>query len=465
MRNEKFGGGVPPHLKDDTGGSAFSESGMVPRLRRRRWRMKAKRRLEETRACRALQAKAGDDVSDGSKPFLLSSFIFFLSFLKFIASSDKFHFEKGPLHMEKPEIISSRIVAMLPRGENNPRNSEGDFAVLNNGDILFAYSRYVGASGHDDAPCNVAALRSRDGGKSFAPVPFELARAADHNTKNIMSVSLCRLRTGELCLFYLCKQGPQSEVYLKRCTDEDTLAFAPARRIVPLKKDIYYVVNNCRVCKLPDGSLLLPLARHKIVTGADGRRGGDYFADAVFFLGSPDGTRWRQVSRAVRMPDPGYSRTGLQEPGAVVLPDGRVYGYFRTDRAFQYESFSSDGGATWSRPVPSRFSSPPSPMLIRLNPFTGVYWAVWNPIPNYNGRLDSERRWIHAGRNPLVLARSDNGLDFSPYAVLEDAPDHGFCYPAMLFTDEKTMLLSYCCGGEEDGMCLARTAIRQIILA
>ena len=106
--------------------------------------------------------------------------------------------------MEKPNILSSRLVAMLPRGDNNPRNSEGDFAVLKNGDILFAYSRYVGESGDDDAPCNVAALRSHDGGKSFAPVPFYLAQAADHSTKNIMSVSLCRLQTGELCLFDLC---------------------------------------------------------------------------------------------------------------------------------------------------------------------------------------------------------------------------------------------------------------------
>ena len=130
--------------------------------------------------------------------------------------------------MQRPEILSSQIVAMLPRGENNPRNSEGDFAVLKNGDILFAYSHYEGASGHDDAPCNVAALRSSDGGNSFQPVPFYLAEAKEHGVKNIMSVSLCRLDTGELCLFYLCKQGPQSEVWLRRCTDEAALSFGAA---------------------------------------------------------------------------------------------------------------------------------------------------------------------------------------------------------------------------------------------
>ena len=367
--------------------------------------------------------------------------------------------------MKQPEILSTEIVAMLPRGEDNPRNSEGDFAVLRNGDILFAYSRYVGDSGHDDAPCNVAALRSTDGGTHFSPVPFDLAQAADHGTKNIMSVSLCRLRGGTLCLFYLCKLGPQSEMYLKRCTDEDALTFAPAERIVPQKKDIYYVVNNSRVCMLPDGSLLLPIARHQIVTRENGRRSGVYFGSCCFFKSDPDGRSWRQVSRVIRMPFPGYSGTGLQEPGAVVLPDGRIYGYFRTDRAFQYESFSSDGGKSWTRPVQSRFTSPDSPMLIRQNPYSGVYFAVWNPIPNYNGRLDGETRWIHAGRTPLVLAVSENGLDFSPYTVLEDAADHGFCYPAMLFLSEKELLLSYCCGGEEDGACLSRTAIRHITIA
>ena len=184
-----------------------------------------------------------------------------------------------------------------------------------------------------------------------------------------------------------------------------------------------------------------------------------------FYKGDPDGKNWRQVSKVISMPSPGYSGTGLQEPGAVLLPDGRLYGYFRTDRAFQYEAFSADGGAHWTRPIPSRFTAPESPMLIRRNPYSGVYYAVWNPVPIYNGRLTQQKRWIHAGRTPFVLAQSENGLDFSAYTVLEDDPVHGYCYPAMLFLDEKTLLLSYCCGGEEDDTCLCRTAVRRVELA
>ncbi len=367
--------------------------------------------------------------------------------------------------MNRPEILSTGIVGLLPPGEGNPRNSEGDFARLADGRILFAYSRYVGSSGHDDAPCNVGAMISEDGGGSFHKLPFDLAKAADHGTLNIMSVSLCRLQTGELCLFYLCKQGPQSEMYLRRCTDESNIAFGEAELIVPRKRNIYYVVNNCRVCMLPDGSLLLPLARHRIAKRENGGRGGVYFGNCCFYKGSPDARVWRQASGVIGMYMPAHSGTGLQEPGAVALPDGRVYGYFRTDRAFQFESFSSDGGARWTRPVPSRFTSPDSPMLIRRNPYTGIYYAVWNPIPNYNGRLSREKRWIHAGRTPFVLAQSENGLDFSEYTVLEDLPDHGYCYPAMFFLNEKELLLSYCCGGAEDGTCLSKTCIRRIVLA
>ena len=364
--------------------------------------------------------------------------------------------------MDSPKILSSEIIAQIPPKENNPRNSEGDFAVLNDGRILFAYSCYIGTSGHDDAPCNVAALVSTDGGKSFAEVPHFLAEAKEHNTLNIMSVSLKRLDNGTLCLFYLCKQGPQSEMYLRRCVDEENIIFDTPELIVPQLKNIYYVVNNCRILKLSDGSLLIPLARHKILRRPDGRRSGVYFGNCCFYKGDADGRNFKQVSGVVSMYMPGFSATGLQEPGAIELSDGSIYGYFRTDRHFQFESFSKDGGKSWSRPKPSRFTSPDSPMLIEKNPYSGLYYSVWNPIPNYNGRLDKNKRWIHAGRTPFVLAVSENGLDFSDYTVIENDPCHGYCYPAILFLSEKEMLISYCCGGEEDGTCLSKTAIRYI---
>ncbi len=118
--------------------------------------------------------------------------------------------------MDRPNLISMETAAMLPPGANNPRNSEGDFARLRNGKILFAYSRYTGKIGDDDAPCDIAGLLSADDGRTFAPLPEPLVRASQHETENVMSVSLCRLQNGTLCLFYLCKYGAQSAYVLRR---------------------------------------------------------------------------------------------------------------------------------------------------------------------------------------------------------------------------------------------------------
>lgn len=363
----------------------------------------------------------------------------------------------------KLEIENSEIIYDLPRQNGNPRNSEGDFAVLNDGRILFAYSHYIGESEEDDAPCNIGALISSDGGRSFAKLPFFLVKASDHNTSNIMSVSFCRLDNGILCLFYLCKYGAQSEYVLRRCTDEQNLIFDKPETVIPKTDGIYFVVNNCRVLKLADGCVLVPAARHKIIKGLQNEDECEYFAESCIYKGDSNAENWSQFSPDLQMPFPGYSETGLQEPGVSELKDGRIYAYFRTDRAFQYESFyTAENG--WSVPAASGFTSPESPMLIKMNPYSCIYYAFWNPVPNYNGRLYNEKRWIHSGRNPFVAAVSENGTDFSRYAVIESDPFHGYCYPSVLFLNEKEFLLSYCCGGEEDYNCLTHSVIRRITL-
>ncbi|MBQ3087260.1 MAG: exo-alpha-sialidase [Clostridia bacterium] len=362
-----------------------------------------------------------------------------------------------------PVFALSQAVHLLPPKKGNARNSEGDFARLKDGRILFAYSRYNSDSSHDDATCDVAGLFSDDNGLHFSEDPVILVPASAHNTLNLMSVSLLRLQSGKLALFYLCKVGAFSEGYMRIANEEET-AFGEAIKCFPVQDECYYVINNARVVQMSDGRLLIPAARHRLVENADGSMHGEYFADCRVYGSDDEGKTWQDMSGLIKMPNPGYSRTGLQVPGLLELPVGRLYQYFRTDRMFQFESFSSDRGATWSTPIPSRFTAPESPMLIRRNPYSGKYYAFWNPVPLYNGRLDPQTKWIHAGRNPFVMAVSENGLDFSEYTVIENEPEHGYCYPAVYFLGEKEMLLSYCSGGPEDDMCLTKTTIRRIIL-
>ena len=361
--------------------------------------------------------------------------------------------------MDKPILTVKETVCDLPRGARNPRNSEGDFARLQNGDILFAYSRYCGGDGEDDSPCDIAGMLSRDGGKTFTPLPELLVPASAHGVRNLMSVTLRRLPNGELCLFYLCKYPPLSGYFMRRALREDVPVFGAPEPVIPVEDGIYTVVNNCRVLITESGRVLVPAARHAVVREADGRESGEYFAESALYEADADGRNWRRLPHTFRLPQPGHSETGLQEPGVAELPDGRLYAYFRTDRAFQYESVSADGGETWTAPTQSPFTSPESPMLISRNPFSGLYFAFWNPIPLYNGRIAPDSPWIDAGRSPFVMAVSENGVDFSPFVALEDDPTHGYCYPAVHFLSEKELLLSYCCGGPADGTCLTRTRI------
>ena len=148
------------------------------------------------------------------------------------------------------------------------------------------------------------------------------------------------------------------------------------------------------------------------------------------------------------------SVTGAQESVIVEMPNGTLRMYARTDLGAQWESTSYDQGETWTAMMPSPFSSPCSPLLIKKNPFNNKLYAVWNPIPNYAGRVEG---FYFMGRTPLVLAESDeNGHFINERAkcsiddfcirnieAIETDEEKGYAYPAIHFIDEKTMLIAY----------------------
>ena len=77
-------------------------------------------------------------------------------------------------------------------------------------------------------------------------------------------------------------------------------------------------------------------------------------------------------------------------------------------------------------------------------------------------RKNSPYAW---GRTPLVIAESEDGIRFGEYAVLEEDPERGFCYPSMYFLSADKILLAYCSGGREDGACLNRVTLRKLTVA
>ena len=360
------------------------------------------------------------------------------------------------------KITSSETVLSLPPSDGNPRNSEGDFITLGDGTIMFVYSRYTG--GRDDhSPCDIAAVFSHDGGSSFSSEPVILARAANHGVRNIMSVSLLRMGNGDVGLFYLVKSdGSGESSYVLRRSKDDAKSFGGPSGCIPQSYPGYYVVNNSRVLRTSSGRIIIPAAFHRSGTDGKGFICSESYAICTFFFSDDDGSTWSETKCPLALYGNRETETGLQEPGVAELPGGVLYAYFRTDRMYQYESVSIDGGVGWFPPRTSSFTSPNSPMKIEVNPHSGIYFAVWNPIPNYNGRRTDTERWITAGRTPLVMAACENGIDFGGQAVIEDDAERGFCYPAMHFLSKSTVLLAYCGGGASDGNCLSKTVIKKI---
>lgn len=336
----------------------------------------------------------------------------------------------------------------------HPRNSEGAFLPLADGRILFIYSAFSGESARDHTPADLAAITSKDGGRTWS-APRTVVRAGEYDAMNVMSVSLLRMRDGAVGLFFLIRRSWSDMcVALRRSYDEGE-TFGPETRCSP--RVGYFVMNNDRVVRLSTGRILAPAAEH--VCTPDGA-GGIHLspATATCFFSDDDGVTWREADAPVALSGT-PSRSGLQEPGLIELHGGTVFGWARTDLCMQYAFHSHDGGQRFTAPAPSGFTSPLSPLSMKRLP-DGRLLAVWNPIPEYQTRRSD---WRTAGRTPLVYALSrDEGRTWSEPEVLEDDPKAGYCYTAIAAIDG-ALLLAYCAGqAEQDGLYLNRTRIRRI---
>lgn len=346
-----------------------------------------------------------------------------------------------------------RLIHQFPPAVGNPRNSEGAFLRgKKEGEILFAYSRYHGDSYHDHASCDIALSVSRDEGKSWSE-PRTIATADEFGTKNIMSVSAVEQTDGRLAFYFLIKENDFSTT-LGRAISEDGESFTVERcesRFPPA----YYVVNNDRLIRLRDGRLVAPAS---YVSVEENRAGRYREMVATALVSDDDGASFTKADFDFTTTDPVNVRYGHQEPGMFEREDGSVYLWTRTGYGCQYESISEQGLEGFFQPRASEFTSPPSPMQIKA--IGGAVYAVYNPIPRYNGREMLPGTW---GRTPLVLRRStDGGKTFGAINIIEDDPARGYCYPAMFGTSDGRLLLAYCRGGDADGCTLCRLGIAEV---
>lgn len=351
-------------------------------------------------------------------------------------------------------------VLELPPRPGNPRNSEGAFIDAKDGRILFIYSHFLGESGSDHAKARLALRSSGDRGLTWSEDTF-IDTPRENEAMNVMSVSLLRLQNGDMGLFYLLRfSWHDMRMWVRRSADEGR-TWGDAVQCMPAAG--YYVVNNDRVVRLASGRLVIPAARHPARADRNEAAAVDWRGQATFFLSDDDGRSWRESAGYCTLPVV-HTRSGLQEPGVIEWSPGHLWAWSRTDLGRQYEMFSSDGGETWTQPLPSRFTAPNSPLSMKRIPDTGRLVAVWNPAPAFETRVLSRPG---GDRTPLVLATGSGPRGAWTTAHVIEGPSEptaGYSYTAIHFTSD-AMLLAYCAGGEADKGRLSRTRIRRIPLS
>ena len=350
------------------------------------------------------------------------------------------------------DVASNKVLLTVQPTPDNPRNSEGAFATLRSGRIIFCYSAYYGGKGEDHAPARIAQIHSDDQGLTWS-APKTIVE--NEGRYNVMSVSLLSSASGKLHLVYLVKNDwLDCRPYLRTSVDDGATWSAPK---LILQAPGYFVINNDRLVQTAKGRLLLPVAFHRS-RGQEptSSRSFDSRAIALWITSDDDGKTWQESANWWAMPI--RSGSGLQEPGLVERADGSLFSWARTDAGSQYGFESKDGGKSWSAPVPTTLASPVSPASIKRIPGSSELLAVFN---DHSGRVAFPK----GRRSPLVAAISkDGGATWGQSKVLEGDPDGWYCYTAIHFVGDD-VLLAYCAGDSAKKTYLNVLRIRKTSLA
>lgn len=314
-----------------------------------------------------------------------------------------------------------------------PRNSEGDIVRLPGGLLALVYTRFTGGQG-DASTAHLSLRTSDDDGQTWSP---DRKLVADEGMQNVMSVSLLPLGDREVLLFYLVKNNLcDCSIWMRRTTDAFQTLTSP-QRVSSLPG--YHVVNNARAVLLSTGRIIVPGALHVCKDNEPGQ--WQRSALCMVWYSDDNGKSWKSGEAA---PGSGTPDLVTQEPGVVELADGRLLMWIRSSGGAQYQSYSSNGGESWSKLEKGPLVSPLSPASIVRIPGVDALLAVWN---DHSGT----HPFTEGKRTPLCTALSmDEGKTWGRSRVLENQADGFYCYTSI--TPEKdSAILSYNAGDSRAG--------------
>jgi predicted neuraminidase len=214
---------------------------------------------------------------------------------------------------------------------------------------------------------------------------------------------------GTLTLFYKVGPDPRNWWGMTRSSRDNGRTWSAATR---LPDGVLGPIKNKPV-RLADGTLLSPASSESNDQPSKWR---------VHFERSTDGGRTWTIVR----PAPGADIDAIQ-PSILVHPKGRLQAVGRTRSERVYETWSDDGGKTWSALTLTVLPNP-SAGTDAVTLADGRHLLVYNHTPK--------------GRTPLNVALSNDGKIWSAALVLESEPGE-YSYPAVIQDADGLVHVSY----------------------
>lgn len=255
---------------------------------------------------------------------------------------------------------------------------------------------------------------SRNEGDGWSP-PFEVADGVQHSRKRYPTWNpvLFQPREGPLMLFYKAGPSPSAWWGMLTTSDDQGRTWSVPRR---LPEDILGPVKD-KPIQLSDGSLLCPSSSEH-----DGWR--------LHFERTSDlGRTWTLIG-----PINDGTRFGAIQPTLLTHADGRLQALARSRQGVIVQSWSGDGGQTWSELTATSLPNP-NAGIDAVTLADGRHLLVYNHVSTPEGQWGGPR-------SPLNVAVSEDGITWQAALVLEDAPGE-YSYPAVIQTADGRVHITY----------------------
>jgi len=223
---------------------------------------------------------------------------------------------------------------------------------------------------------------------------------------------LFRMADGSIALFYKVGPSPTRWWGVRRTSRDDGLTWGPAER---LPDGVLGPIKN-KPLRLADGTLLSPSSTETPDSANVWR---------VHFERSTDAGRTWTV---IPVPEPREARApGAIQPSILTHAGGRLQAIGRSRAGRLFETWSDDGGRTWT---PLALTTLPNPNAgtdaVTLR--DGRHLVVYNHTPR--------------GRSPLNVAVSRDGRAWDAVLVLERDPGE-YSYPSVIQTSDGMVHVTY----------------------